>query len=276
MKYTKHIFLIIVGFGAMLLIYLIGNLNNADYCDYCSQQNYSIFGDDNIDLIFLSCAGSVETLEIRIIDPVTSDLLKVIQIDGLLEGVVSIDNGNTILAIVSETDGLEGTHDGKLVKIDYDSGNYLDEYEFTSRWPLAMVVDSLDEYVYVTAGLIHEYEETPPQIYKFNISDFSLEASSVCGEHAQDIEISNDNSKLYLNDGGVQVRYDYDGFSVSNTEYYYNMSVRQTSNLDVNTKIESFHPMQMMEMGYDNRLYVGYNGPENDTSFRIRFWFRLG
>ena len=245
----------------ILVIYIIDNFSSADHQSYCTEKNYSIFQENSENVIILGCAGSAETCEIRIIDPVTLELLKTYPIDGLLETAISIDDGNAILVLLAEVDGLMDTQDGKLVKIDYETGDYLDEYGFPNRGPMAMVVDSLREHVYVTAGFVLEYEETPPLLLKFNISNLSVETTAVIGEDADDLEISNDDQKLYTSYDGVKIRYDFDGFRVSNTEYYYEIAVHQTSDLNEITKIELSLGPSTLKMGYDNRLFVGHSGP---------------
>ncbi|MCD6217280.1 hypothetical protein J7L05_05400 [bacterium] len=245
----------------ILIFYVIHNFTSADHQSYCTEKNYSIFQDNNENVIILGCAGSAETCEIRIIDPVTLELLKTIPIDGLLERAISIENGETILALISEVDGLMDTQDGKLVKIDYETGDYLDEYGFPDRMAMAMSVDSSREHVYVTAGFVLEYEETPSLLLKFNIADLSVETTTVIGEIAEKLEICNDDQKLYTSYDGVKIRYDYINYRAANTEYYYEITVHQTSDLNKVAAIETSISPRTLKMGYDNRLFVGNGAP---------------
>jgi hypothetical protein len=268
LRYIK-IFILIVFLAA--ISYAVFYFNSADYCYICENSNYSVFSDNANDWLFVGCAGNSETLDLRVVNPQTLEIIKIFELDGLLKKAIGVDNGNAILALLSEVDGQEMTHDGKLVKIDFNTGEILCEYPFPDRMPLAMVTDCQQNYVYLTVGYEIEYEDTPPQLYKLGIADLSVVDTAVIGEIAENIEITSDDAKLYTDDGGVQVRYDFDGFRASNTEYYYEISVIQTSNLNEITNIELNIPTSRLEMGYDNRLFVGYCGPEeyNDVALVV-------
>jgi len=266
----KTLFLSIIAFAILIIILLYISFSS-ESTKFCTDGNYSISYNKNINKICLGCTGSAETLELLVINPSTIQRDKFYRVDGLVESVVLIDDGLSILALLSETDGNEGTHEGKLVKMNYENGNILDQIDFTNQMPLTMVIDSNEEYVYLTAGIILEYEDNPPKVYKIRLDTFEIIDNSVCGEYAEVIEISHDNTKVYVKNGEMFPTFvsigEPNAYKVSGG--YFKINIYETEGLNENRYIELPLPVTTMKMGYDNRLFVGYDGPYEESEYGL-------
>jgi len=240
----------------LFIIIIIGVLSSpvfadSGYIEPCSKSPYSLFYSYSTDKIYIGCAGDESSLELCVIDPITLNVDKTFLLDGLIESVVPINGGNSLLILLSDIDGDASTEDGELRQIAYSDG--ATEYSFSFLTiPLALTVDNQEDFAYVSSGL--DTHAINPTISKIDLNSWQRALDDVIyGFYSIDMELTGNDSKLYIKNMSV---------NLSGNDYYYEIGIYNTLDMSEQPSIQLDVCPSFLKMGYDNRLYASHPTPE--------------
>ena len=185
----------------VILICLITATSYADEGSFnvCTYKNYGMNYDDSTGKIFRQCISDTQYYYLNIIDPLTLDTERTFQFNGKTDEILSLNNGATLLVCLSDYDMDPSTYDGKLIEVDYLTGNTLRELDFDQRI-MTMITSQSEDYVYLRIGC----RQTPPQkIVKVLLSTFQVVDEVVFGKMAAGIEITPNGSMLYVDSKNI-------------------------------------------------------------------------
>ena len=245
----------------ILSIISITTIAGADSIVYCNH-TYRIIYSPVTAKIYLACAGEASTLELITIDPITLTEEHNFTVGGLTDMVVPVDNGVNLLILLSELDGNLRTSDGVLRKVNAQTGALVPGYEIVfDESPLTMVVDSAQNFAYVSVGL----NEYPATITKISLANFQTVPPEVSFGRVPDVmALSNDDMKLYVRDRDL-----FEIFN-PNQQYYYQIGIINTVDMSENTPIQimGLRPSHLV-MGSDNRLFASHPIPIDEDNTDI-------
>jgi len=247
----------------MLCFFSSLTLANSGYFEPCGKHPFSFFYFHETNKLYSGCLTYEGSRKLIVSDPLTLNTNKEYTVNSFVECVEPVNNGYSLLILLSDVDCNGGTEDGVLRQIAYSDGHTEHEYSF-STIPLGLVVDSQENYAYVSSGLAHT--EVDPIITKINLSTWQRVGEDVkYGRFSNYLALTHDDSKLYVKTCDV-VRHDH----VTNIMYF-GIGVFDTSDMSKINEIEINVMPSVIKMGYDNRLYVGGEPltPEEPSLFVI-------
>lgn len=222
----------------------------------CSKYGYSLFYSPLTEKVYMGCTGGPNSLELQVINPISLNIDKSYLLDGLAEAIIPINNGNSLIVLLSCIDDDPLTEDGELRQIAYSDGHTENSFPF-STIPLAMVIDSQENFAYITSGL--DEIEVDPIITKIDLSNFQKIGNDVVyGRFCDSIAITNDDSKLYIKNDDLKQH------APPDYRFYREIGVFNTSDMSPLTPIQLDSGLSIITMGYDNRLYASSATPEDD------------
>lgn len=223
------------------------------YIEVCDTNIKSSFYSDVTEELYFRCMKHENILKLNAFNPVSLNLEKSYIVDGRVKQVSPINNGASILILLSSIDGDPSIKDGVLRQIAYSDGHTEHEFAFTTI-PSALAVDSEENYAYVINGLA---EDRDVLITKIDLSTWQRACSDVPYRFlSSSIALSNDGAKLYVkNNRCVRI----DKSDNYNWISYYEIGVFDTSDMSPLTPVEIEVLPAVIKMGYDNRLYVSSN-----------------
>ena len=213
----------------------------------CNRRPYSSSYSQLTNELYIGCSGGRDYLQLIVTDPTTLNLKKDFTVDGLVHEVIPINNGSSLLVILIGVEDNGPTEDGVLRQIAYSDGHIENEYTFTTN-PLALVVDSQEQYAYVSSGLAHM--SVDPIITKIDLSTFQRVGNDVeYGQWSNYIALTHDDSKLYVkSERAVRIDEDHN--------HFFEIGVFNTSDMSPLPSIEIDVKPAVIKMGHDERLYV--------------------
>jgi DNA-binding beta-propeller fold protein YncE len=230
------------------------SVSDSGYIEPCSISPFSFFYDTTTNMVYVGCGGDENSLTISLINPLTLATVKTYTFDGLIESVVPVNSGNSILTLLSDLDGDGYTEDGQLRQIAFSNGNIEGTLNL-SYIPLAMVVDHENNYAYISGGL--DVSSVNPSISKIDLQTFQKATSDVVyGCYSNSMALTPDGEKLY-------VKYDclLEDEQDPNLQYT-EIKVFDTQDMSDITSINVDANPSFFQMGYDDRLYIGCETPE--------------
>ena len=243
----------------MLLFVLSFSFESGDFTVCESERNYAIYYDDQISKLIVGCCRPCSS--IKIIDPITNDIEKDLSIIGDLDNVFSIYNGSYLLLLLSEIDGNLRTKEGRLIKLDYNSEQIVDELAF-DNWPQDMVIQPDESFCYVVSGLMGAEKA---KLHKIRLSDLEIVNTVDNQEDSNDIEITNDGLKLYSNNTKTHSVPDGTGFAGG--YYLWHVNVYSSDSLFLIAYVEILLEEPRLKMGNDNRLYITNSCPLDEQDY---------
>jgi len=248
----RHIKIILLLFVLLAPIALA----SSGYIEPCGKNPFSISYSASTNKLYSGCAGGENYRQVIITDPVSLNVEKFYPVDGLVEEVIPISDGNSILVLLADLDHSSTTEDGVLRQIAYSDGHTEHEFAF-STIPLGLAVDSQENYAYVTSGL-NDFSVNPI-VTKINLSTWQKVGNDVkYGKFSNYAVLSNDDSKLYVKNEAITRK----ELINEKYRYYFEVGVFNTSNMSALTPIEIEVCPSVMARGYDNRIYVSSTMPD--------------
>jgi hypothetical protein len=168
--------------------YAAPEISKKEYCDY----TYKVFSDFNSGKIYLACAGSSQTLELKIINPHTFDIERSYPLDGLLQGIVTSTDGLSMYILLVEVDGDENTPDGALRQVSISNGEILKEIVFNTS-PLDMAVTKNQAKAFITSMGIDQ-----GQLIAIDLKTFTMTSQVNFGEIPDHAVLTPDDSRLFV------------------------------------------------------------------------------
>lgn len=168
--------------------YAAPEISKKEYCDY----TYKVFSDSKSGKIYLACAGSQQTLELKIINPHTFDIERSFPLDGLLQGIVTSADGLSMYMLLVEVDGDEDTPDGALRQVSIASGEILKEVVFKTS-PLDMTVTKNQAKAFITGMGIDM-----GQIIAVDLKTFEITIQVNFGDIPDHLVLTPDNSRMFV------------------------------------------------------------------------------
>jgi hypothetical protein len=168
--------------------YAAPEISKKEYCDY----TYKVFSDFKSGKIYLACAGSSQTLELKIINPHTFDIERSFPLDGLLQGCVTSTDGLSMYMLLVEVDGDENTPDGALRQVSIASGEILKEIAFNTS-PLDMAVTKNQTKAFITSMGIDQ-----GQLIAVDLKTFKMTSQVNFGEIPDHAVLATDDSRLFV------------------------------------------------------------------------------
>ena len=206
--------------------------------------------------VYIGGVGSEHSRELKVMDPVSLNVDKSYILSGFCDTAIPINNGSSILVLLEDIDHDAYTEDGELRQIAYSDGHTENSYSL-STIPTAMVVDSQENYAYITSGI--DRNEVIPIISKINLTTFQKVGNDVVyGCSIESIAITNDNAKLYVIENVLHKPDPWE------EEFYWEIGVFNTSDMSILPPIQLDSAPSALSMGYDNRLYASFPLPEGD------------
>jgi len=239
---------------AFIMLYLIMlflfsfSYENGDFTVCDSESNYSINYDYQASKLIVGCCKPCS--EVLIVDPNTLEITKEFAISGNMKEALFINNGIDLLLLMSATDNDTRTEEGKLIKLNYNTEQIVDELLF-DNWPQDMVVDNNESYCYVVSGLTGERKA---KLHKVRLSDLMIVDTVDNQEGSDDIEITPNGLKLYSNNTESHPTAEGTGFA--GLDYCWHVNVYNTNDLSLITYIEILENEPCLKMGNNNKLYI--------------------
>jgi hypothetical protein len=222
----------------------------------CSVNVFSLSYSPLTQKVYFGGVGSGHSRELKVIDPVSLNIEKSYIMNGFCDTVIPINNGLSLLVMLSDIDGDAYTEDGELRQIAYSDGLTENSYPF-STIPTTMVVDSQENFAYITSGI--DRNEVIPIISKIDLSTFQKVGNDIVyGLSIDSIAITNDDTKLYVIENVLHKPDPWED------EFYWEIGVFNTSDMSALPPIQLDSPPSALSMGYDNRLYVSFPLPEEN------------
>lgn len=251
----------------ILLISSHSSIADEGSLQLCINGTYMISHDKHTAKLFAGCTWDGQSIKLFVYDPILLQIENIYSLNGLIKEVIPINNGYSILVLLSDVDNDETTKDGSLLQLSSLDGSIENEFIFNT-YPQALVIDSNENFAYVSSG----YESMPdwidpspdPSVTKIDLTTtpFSQVGSSIdFGEYSTSMAITNDNSKLYVRS--------IKRFETPPPEYrgYFQIGVFDTGGtgaMSVLPFLELPSEPGLLEMGYDDRLYISNRYPDDE------------
>jgi len=248
----KSILIVVIAFVTCFVFIHSSALADEGTFTLCANRTYNIRYDEAINKIIIMCYIDKYNTPFHIIDPMSLEVNKTFHLNGFVAQVNSLGTGSTLLVSIGENDGNRSTKEGKLIELDYATGGIIRSMLYNQSLS-EVAIDCSQENAYITT--IGEKYHNPNKVIKISLASFQVLDEEVFGELSDDIEITPDRNKIYVDSANIYPEHPSAGI--------YGVGVFRTSDMERIAELALPTPSNLMEMSDDgNNLFVATSNYE--------------
>jgi len=245
----KSIFIVVI-----INLVCLGLIHNPALADegtftLCANRTYNIRYDVTINKIIIMCYIDKLNTPFHIVDPMTLEVNKTFNLNGFVAQVNSLGTGSSLLISVGENDGNRSTKEGKLIELDYATGENIRSMLYNQSLS-EMTIDYSQENAYITT--IGEEYNNPDKVLKVSLVSFQVLDEVIFGELTDDIEIMPDGSTIYVD--SINIYPEHPSARVQGIGVFRTLDMTRVKRFSLPT------PAGLMEMSDDGlKLFIASN-----------------